>query len=86
MSPLVDAATLADHLGISRDTVYRHADELGVIRIGGRLRFDLERASTPAGESAAQTGTTAPVPTAMTPTRAPRSVAPLLPIRDRRAA
>lgn len=45
---LVDAATLADKLGVSRDCVYAHADELGCQRIGGgprgRLRFDLNRA------------------------------------------
>ncbi|MGA9876454.1 MAG: hypothetical protein WBQ21_11665 [Solirubrobacteraceae bacterium] len=45
---LVDAATLADALGVSRDCVYVHASELGGERIGngprGRLRFDLDRA------------------------------------------
>jgi hypothetical protein len=45
---LVDAATLADALGVSRDCVYAHAAELGGERIGsgprGRLRFDLDRA------------------------------------------
>ena len=40
---LVDAKTLADMLGVSRDHVYRHADELGAIRTGGALRFDLDR-------------------------------------------
>lgn len=47
-SGLVDAATLADALGTSRDFVYAHAAELGAKRIGngsrGRLRFDLDRA------------------------------------------
>jgi hypothetical protein len=46
--PLVDAATLACALGVSRDWVYAHAVELGGQRIGagprGRLRFDLDRA------------------------------------------
>lgn len=46
--PLVDAQTLATALGVSRDTIYAHADELGGERIGdgprGRLRFDLDRA------------------------------------------
>jgi hypothetical protein len=41
---LVDAATLAQTLGVSRDTVYAHADELGGRRVGDgarpRLRFD----------------------------------------------
>jgi excisionase family DNA binding protein len=45
---LLTAAELADVLGVHRDTVYEHAGELGVIRIGGgkkpRLRFDLEQA------------------------------------------
>jgi len=45
---LVDAATVADALGVSRDCVYAHAAELGGERIGsgprGRLRFDLYRA------------------------------------------
>lgn len=42
--PLVDAAAVARLLGVSRDTVYAHADELGAIRLGSgdraRLRFD----------------------------------------------
>ena len=39
----VDAATLARELGVERDWVYSHADELGALRLGGprgRLRFD----------------------------------------------
>lgn len=42
---LVDAATLARELGVERDWVYAHAEELGAIRLGGRhgrLRFDLQ--------------------------------------------
>ena len=46
---LVDAAELARSLGISRDTVYQHADELGAVRIGNgtrsRLRFDADKAT-----------------------------------------
>jgi hypothetical protein len=42
---LVDAATVATALSVSRDWVYAHAAELGGRRIGqgsrGRLRFDL---------------------------------------------
>lgn len=41
---LVDAATVADRLGVDRDWVYSHADDLGAIRLGGpngRLRFDM---------------------------------------------
>jgi hypothetical protein len=45
---LVDARTVADALGCSRDCVYAHAAELGGQRIGdgprGRLRFDLDHA------------------------------------------
>jgi hypothetical protein len=45
---LVDASTVADALGVSRDCVYAHAGELGGKRIGngprGRLRFDLDHA------------------------------------------
>ena len=45
---LVDAATLARTLGVSRDTVYAHAHELGGRRVGDgsrpRLRFDLAAA------------------------------------------
>jgi hypothetical protein len=43
---LVDAAVLAEHLGVTRDYVYEHKDELGVIKLGSgpraRLRFSLE--------------------------------------------
>ena len=41
---LVDAATLAQMLGVERDWVYAHARELQVVRLGGergRLRFDV---------------------------------------------
>jgi hypothetical protein len=45
---LVDAATLARELDVSRAWVYNHADELGAIPLGAgerpRLLFDLERA------------------------------------------
>lgn len=40
----VDAAHVARTLGVDRDWVYAHADQLGAIRLGGphgRLRFDL---------------------------------------------
>jgi len=43
-APLVDPATLAAELGVSRDFVYAHAGELGALRLGNgpkaRLRFD----------------------------------------------
>jgi hypothetical protein len=41
---LVDAATLAAILGVERDWVYTHAEQLRGVRLGGprgRLRFDL---------------------------------------------
>ncbi len=45
---LVDAATVAEALGVARRWVYDHADELGVISLGSgpkaRKRFDLEAA------------------------------------------
>ena len=45
---LIDAATLARELNVSRTWVYDHADELGAIPLGAgerpRLLFDLERA------------------------------------------
>lgn len=44
---LVDAAAVAARYGVARDFVYRHADDLGAVRLGegprARLRFDLER-------------------------------------------
>jgi hypothetical protein len=47
-SGLVDAATLAAALGVTRGYVYDHADELGVIRLGSgpraRLRFAFDEA------------------------------------------
>jgi hypothetical protein len=42
---LVDAAALADALGVDRTWVYAHADELHAVRLGGehgRLRFDID--------------------------------------------
>jgi hypothetical protein len=46
--PLVDAATVAKALGLSRAAVYARANELGAVRLGdgsrARLRFDVERA------------------------------------------
>jgi hypothetical protein len=45
---LLDAASVAATLGVSRDYVYAHWQELGGKRLGsgprGRLRFDLDRA------------------------------------------
>jgi hypothetical protein len=45
-SRLADAAEVARELGVERDWVYAHAEELGGTRLGGkhgRLRFDLVR-------------------------------------------
>ena len=43
-TPFLDAAQVARRYGVDRGWVYEHADELGVIRLGGgprpRLRFD----------------------------------------------
>jgi hypothetical protein len=48
---LVDAATVARLLGVSRATVYANADQLGGIRLGNgkraRLRFDPARLDEP---------------------------------------
>jgi hypothetical protein len=45
---LVDATQLAQRLGVRREWVYEHANELGAITLGSgtrpRLRFDLEAA------------------------------------------
>src|SRR6516164_8486087 len=59
--PLVDAATLARQLGVSRATIYEHSRELGAVRVGdgarGRLRFDAQQvrrtlsSKVPFGES-----------------------------------
>lgn len=43
---LVDAKALAQVLGVTRNWVYAHADDLHAVRLGGkrgRLRFDLAR-------------------------------------------
>lgn len=82
---MVDAATLARELGVTRGFVYEHAEELKALRLGHgpkpRLRFDLDAAR------AAYRGE--PTPTVAPP--APRagshrstSRARLLPIGGRR--
>jgi hypothetical protein len=50
---LVGAREVADALDVDLKSIYRHADKLGVVRVGRRLRFDLDRAlrSWSAGES-----------------------------------
>jgi hypothetical protein len=91
---LIDATQLARRLGVSREWVYEHANELRAITLGGgprpRLRFDLEvavrviegrRRGTPLGP--------APVSTQPRPTRRRRrqpasSDVPLLPVYEPR--
>jgi len=41
---LVDAHTVAQALDVDVKSVYRHSAELGAVRVGRRLRFDLDRA------------------------------------------
>jgi hypothetical protein len=41
---LVDARSLAEALDVDLKSIYRHADKLGAVRVGRRLRFDLDRA------------------------------------------
>ncbi len=92
---LVDAATVARALGVSRATVYEHADILGARSLtdpsGGRkprLRFDLDEAvaawqARPPVKPAAQ-----PLPARVPRRRASSSPAGsrLLPIRGQEAA
>jgi hypothetical protein len=58
---LVDAAHVAALLGVERDWVYAHADQLGAIRLGGpkgRLRFDLATVTAHADRTADVPATT----------------------------
>ncbi len=41
---LVDAQTVARALDVDVKSIYRHSAELGALRVGRRLRFDLDRA------------------------------------------
>jgi hypothetical protein len=75
----VDAATLAEALGVDRTWVYAHARELRAIRLGGvrgRLRFDVR---TVERVLLADTATAAPATNGRT-RRSTRSTAELLPI------
>lgn len=84
---LVDAATLAAELGVSRDFVYTHTDELGGKRIGdgprGRLRFDLDQAlAVWASRSTKASREPKPPPSETSPPRRrKRATGVLLPIR-----
>jgi hypothetical protein len=56
-SGLVDAQAIADLLDVDRGWVYRHAVELGAVRLGGetgRLRFDAEAAKAAVARSAGE--------------------------------
>jgi hypothetical protein len=86
---LVDAANLAQLLGVSRDFVYDHAAELGAIPLSDtgrpRLRFnpDIARATLAARSKRATKSRYAPANrTRQRPRSAPRP--PLLPIRGER--
>jgi DNA-binding transcriptional ArsR family regulator len=71
-SRLVSAGELAEVLGVSRDYVYRHAERLGAVRLGGdgprsehggrRLRFDVGKAI--AAQSGRQAGEESQTPDA----------------------
>lgn len=96
MTGLVDAAAVADYLGVKRSWVYEHADELRARRLGSgpkaRLRFslaDVDQALTPCSTSkGSETG----VSSVSTPIRRRRTAASLgtgvalLPVRGAREA
>jgi hypothetical protein len=77
---LVDAAEIARRFGVSRDFVYDHADDLGVVRLGegprARLRFDPTWVRRQLGTVA-----TPPSPKTRPPQR--HSERTLLPVRGR---
>jgi hypothetical protein len=79
---LVDAQALGRLLGVSRDFVYRHAEQLGAVRLGtggrGRLRFD------PAAARAGMGRLPAPTAPPVRRQRRTRTTGDLLPIKDRR--
>ena len=70
---LVDAQTIAAILGVSRSTVYEHAELLGAIEVGNgsrpRLRFDVDQARAAWTHKAGTAGREDEV---RPPTRAPR--------------
>jgi hypothetical protein len=92
---LVDAATLASHLGVDRSWVYEHADELGARRLGegprARLRFDLDAAEQAtaclAGSKSEQPASRTTKPKQRRRRARPLGTeAPLLPVRGARRA
>jgi hypothetical protein len=81
-SELIDTAEVARRFSLSRDYVYEHADELGVVRLGSgpkaRLRFDPSKvAEVLRGSSEGESG---PKRATARPVRKVREVT-LLPIR-----
>lgn len=90
---LVDADTVARALGLSRSSVYEHAEALGARRLGDssrpRLRFDLDEAVRAWASRSESRGSAPPEPSerpgAQTRRRrvAPTTTAQLLPIRGR---
>ena len=84
-SGLVDAATAARLLGVSRATVYARADELGAVRVGAgkraRLRFDPARLV--ANDAGNPTGRLTGARRRRRARRSSRSDSQLLPIRRR---
>jgi hypothetical protein len=85
---LVNAAKLVELLGVSRDYVYDHADELGAIRLSGRdrarLRFhpDTAKAALAAASQRPHQSSDSPPREPRRPRRPDsRSPMPLLPVR-----
>ena len=90
---LLDVSEVARLLGVSRDFVYDHADELGAVRLpGSLLRFDravIAEMLTPRCRSGRSQQPEPPAPPEVPAARRRRSsgAAPdLLPIKGRRAA
>ena len=86
---LLDAATLGRQLGVSRQFVYDHADELGVLRLGSgrrpRLRFDLETAKRACQRIAHRDSATDRPSTQPASRRRPGAATELLPVWGRPA-
>jgi hypothetical protein len=93
----INAAELARRFGVSEDWVYRHADELGALRLGdgpkARLRFHVptvvERLTSRSNGKASQLAESPAAPRKSAPARRRRRrpvapEVPLLPIRGAR--
>ena len=92
---LVDAAELAQVLGVSRAFVYEHSAEFAVVRLGSgpkaRLRFDVEKALESLGSCTTSRRPEQPEPPQPSRSRSRRSRAldtsvELVPIRRSRMA